>query len=50
MDVELALMDHHPYDDDAETEVSSSGWDNEHNPLDDPDERQVLFAALDSYR
>lgn len=37
-------------EDDAVTDASSSGWNGEHNPLDDPDERRVLLAALDSYR
>ena len=34
----------------AVTNAGSSGWNGEHNPLDNPDEREVLFAALDSYR
>ena len=37
-------------EDGAVTDASSSRWNGEHNPLNDPDEQHVLFAAIDSYR
>ncbi len=44
------MMEQHFTAGKAETDASSDGWDGDRNPLDDPDERQVLYAALDSYR
>lgn len=41
-------MDERLHDDNAEDD-GSSAWEHEQSPLNDPEERRVLFAALDSF-
>ena len=37
-------------DTDTTTNGAAEGWEGDLNPLDDDDERQAIFAALDSFR
>ena len=36
--------------DQTQVDVETSAWAENENPLDDPEERRVLYAALDSFR